>query len=73
MSLEQAVRKLSFESIRRQTTTKLNRESEAVQVIKERLEQRKKLNKKNDWKIKFYEDKLKAKERIIQHLRSLMS
>ena len=41
-------------------------------VIKEKLEKRKKLGLKNDWKIKFYEDKLKIKSKLLSKLSRLI-
>ena len=45
--------------------------SVATEVIKDKLEARKKLGLPNDWKIKFYEDKLAWKPKLLAKLAKL--
>ena len=51
---------------------KLIWESKARIVIKEKLAARRKLGLKNDWKIRFYEEKLDRNSAIAKKLKSLM-
>jgi len=61
-------RELSVWEIEQINKRKLRWQRGSVQVIKEKLENRKKLNFKDDWKIEFYETKLKIKTPIIGKL-----
>lgn len=61
--------------IERLKNTKLfNWNTKSIQVIKDKLVARKKLNlhNGNDWKVKFYEDKLKVKPKILSKLKRLI-
>lgn len=44
----------------------------ATEIIKEKLEVRKKKGFKNDWKIKFYQDKLAWKPKLLAKLSKLI-
>ncbi len=51
---------------------KLKWESEAVNVIKNKIAHRRRFNLKNDLKLKIYESKLRAKYPIISQLNSFL-
>lgn len=47
-------------------------ESEAVEVLKEKIEKREKLGFKNDFKLKYFKDRLQAKQPLIGTLQKVV-
>lgn len=58
--------------IQDQQKYKIKLEHQAIAVIQEKLEKRKELNFKNDWKVMFYKSKLNGKAKVISGLNNFI-
>lgn len=57
---------------KQQLKAKLRWETTSQTIIKEKMEKRKLLGFKNDWKLKFYETKLSVKSKLIAKITDLI-
>lgn len=57
---------------KQQLRSRLNWETRAEKIIREKMEKRKMLGFKDDWKVKFYETKLSIKTKLVLKITDLI-